>query len=140
MQRTTPILILFFTLLFMSTYAFASSPKWTRLFENSQGTAYVDLEGIMEKNGYVYFWSLVDYLRPTDQGFLSSKVYIKGDCSLFRVQNLRYVHYTQPMGRNNGQSSQPKRPEWRFLAPVSLMEIALKSVCKHASSSKFISR
>ena len=140
MQRIAPILLLFFSLFFMSGNAFASSTKWTRLFENSQGTAYVDLEGIMEKNGFVYFWSLVDYVKPTGQGFLSSKVYIKGDCRLFRVQNLRYVHYTQQMARNNGQSSQPKSPEWRHPPPVSLMEITLKSVCKHVSSLKSISR
>ena len=138
MRKITPIL--FLTLFFTSTCASTSSAKWTRLFENSQGTAYVDFERIREKNGYVYFWSLVDYLKTTGQGFLSSKAHIKGDCSLFRVQTLRYVHYTKPMGRNNGKSSELKSLEWRYPPPISLMEITLRSVCKHVSSSKSILR
>lgn len=135
MQKITPTLILTFTLSITSICASASSAKWTRIFENSKGTAYVDFEKIREKDGYVYFWSLVDYLRPTGQGILSSKAYIKGDCTLFRVQNLRYVHYIKPMGRDTGRSNRPVSPKWRHPPPVSLMEVALKSICKHISSS-----
>ena len=119
------------TLLFSVTSVSASSAKWERIFENATATLYLDFRRIEKKDHFVYFWSLVDYVKPTEQGHLSSAVYSKGDCKLFRVQRLSYTHYKAPMGRDGGQISKLKKREWRNPAPVSLLEVKLKSVCGH---------
>ncbi|MDP7557459.1 MAG: hypothetical protein QF687_06205, partial [Nitrospinaceae bacterium] len=60
-------LLLIFTLLF-STLLFStpSYSEWTKVGENMSGdTYYVDFERIRKHGGYVYYWSLGDYLKPT---------------------------------------------------------------------------
>ena len=124
-------LLLIFTLLFTSV--FFSSPSysgWTEVTKNVNGTTfYVDFERIRKHGGYVYFWELVDYLKPSPNGILSVKNYYQGDCKLFRYKFLSFVFYEQPMGGGTGESFSPKNPEWEYPSPNSINEIILKSVC-----------
>ena len=122
-----PIVIaLTFSVMFSST----SSAEWTRLGESVDGTTfYVDYERIRKHGGYVYFWMLGDYLKPTKFENFSSKRYQQGDCKLFRLKFLSYVHHKQPMGRDTGDSYSPKNPEWIYPPPNSIDEYILKSVC-----------
>ena len=91
-------------------------------------TSYVDFDKIRKHDGYVYYWDLTDYLEPMN-GDLSAIVYNQGDCELFRFKYLSFVYHKQPMGRDTGESNNPKNPEWEYPSPNSVGEIVLKAVC-----------
>jgi hypothetical protein len=129
MRNLTILLALVFTVMFSST----SFAEWKKVSESVDGdTFYVDFERIRKHGGYVYYWYLSDYLKPTEYGDLSGKVYHQGDCQLFRYKSLSYVHHKQPMGQDTGTDYSPKNPEWNYPSPNSSMETILKSVCAYA--------
>jgi hypothetical protein len=124
-------LLLIFTLIF-STLMFSSPSyaKWTKVSKNVKGnTYYVDLERIRKHDGYVYWWQLGDYLKPTKYGDLSSKTYNQVDCKLFRFKSLSYSFHKEPMGGGTGVMDNVPDKEWRYPSPNSVNEIILKSVC-----------
>ena len=126
MKTLLTISTLVFTVMFSST----SFAEWTKLARNAGGDdLYVDFERIRKHSGYVYYWELLDRLKPSSSGDLSSKAYVQGDCELFRVKRLSYVFHKQPMGRDAGDSATDKNPEWHYPSPNSLNEIILESVC-----------
>ncbi len=125
-------LLLIFTLLFTVLLSDPSYAEWTKLGKVRDGHFYyVDFERIRKHDGYVYYWELLDRLKPTNSGVLSSKGYLQGDCNLFRHKYLSFVHHKQPMGRDVGESNSPKNPEWKYPPPNSSAENILKSVCNH---------
>ena len=114
----------------LSTPVFA---EWKKVSENADGDSfYVDFERIRKHGGYVYYWDLLDYLKPTELGNLSGKSYAQGDCKLFRFKYLSFSFHKEPMGRGTGDSNSPKNPEWIYPPPNSSMETILKSVCNFA--------
>jgi hypothetical protein len=123
-------LLTIFTLVFTVMFSSTSYADWTKLGENVSGnTFYVDFERIRKHGGYVYWWDLIDYLKPTKFSNLSTEIYNQGDCKLFRYKGLSYIHHKQPMGRGTGDSKSPKNPEWKYPPPDSVIEGALKKIC-----------
>ena len=125
-------LTLIFTVVFSST----SFADWTKVGSNSDGkTYYVDFERIRKHDGYVYWWELVDFLKPDKWGDLSSKAYTQGDCKLFRVKNLSFSFHKEPMGEGRGETATPtgKNKDWIYPTPNSSFEIVLKEVCEYAN-------
>lgn len=133
MKTLLTIFTLVFTLMFSST----SFAEWTKVTANASGTAffYVDFEGIRKHDGYVYFWSLVDFLRPTEGGDLSGRVYYQSDCKIFRFKYLSAIFHKQPMGRDAGVFHSPT-PEWIHSKPGSVDEVLLQRVCLFAKWSE----
>ena len=129
MRRLTLLTVLFLSL--FSTPVFA---EWTKVGESvNDDTFYVDFERIKKHGGYVYWWDLIDYLKPFSTGTLSVKDYNQGDCKLFRYKRLSYSHHKQPMGRGTPSTSSNKPDkEWDYPPPNTVIEIILKSVCKYA--------
>ena len=126
MKKTIILLTLIFSVMFSSP----SYADWTKVSESVDGdTYYVDFERIRKHGGYVYWWYLTDYLKPTQPGHLSSKVYNQGDCKSFRRKGLSYSFHKEPMGGGTGDSISPKNPEWKYPSPNSSIETVLKSVC-----------
>ena len=124
-------LLLIFTLLF-STLMFStpSYAEWTKVSTNVDGdTFYVDFERIRKVDGYVFYWSLTDYLKPDDDGDLSAKTYKQGDCKLFRFKVLSWSFHKEPMGGGNGKTDNTPEKEWYYPPPDSSLETVLKSVC-----------
>ena len=110
-----------------------SSPsyaKWTKVGKNKNygNTFYVDFERIRKVDGYVYYWVLIDYLKPI-QGDLSGKVYKQGDCKLFRYKELSFSFHKQPMGGGTGDVQEPVKKGWQYPPPNSSVENILKIVC-----------
>jgi hypothetical protein len=121
------ILILLFSTVMFSSSSYAG---WTKADKNESGdTFYVDYERIRKHDGYVYWWVLLDKLKPLSTGMLSSKIYNQGDCKLFRFKHLSYVFHKEPMGGGTGDNFTPKNPEWDYPSPDSPMETILKQVC-----------
>ena len=131
MRHLTLILTLFFSTMFASP-AYA---KWEKVAVSVSGdTYYVDFDRIRTNGGYVYFWDLSDYLKPTKWGDLSAKSYKQGDCEMFRYKNLSFSYYKQPMGEVFGDSNSPPNPEWVYPSPNSSVEEMLKRVCEYAET------
>ena len=124
MHRVTLILTFLFSLMFSSP----SYSEWTWVVVNRGTTFYVDDDRIRKVDGYVYWWDMTDYLKPSE-GDLSAKVYNQGDCKLFRFKQLSFSFHKEPMGGGTGEVFNPKNPDWEYPPPNSVIETALKSVC-----------
>ncbi len=97
------------------------------------GTHYVDFERIKKHDGYVYYWELSDYLKPTPYGILSDKIYNQVDCKKFRYKRLSFSFHKEPMGGGTGEIYNEPDKEWIYPSPDSVGEITLKSVCQYAN-------
>ena len=129
MKKPTLILTLLFSTVMFSSPSYA---KWTKVTENAIGdTFYVDYERIRKHDGYVYFWSLRDALKPSEDGVLSGKIYRQGDCKLFRNKVLSVSFHKEPMGMGIADVKEiPKKFRgWEYPPSDSVIEVILKSVC-----------
>jgi hypothetical protein len=118
-------LILIFALLF-STPSYA---EWTLVGKSNNGdTNYIDLGRIRKNDGYIYFWVLADYLKPND-GYISTKMYLQGDCKLFRLKYLTFIFHKEPMGKGDFNRYNEPDKEWTYPNPNGLSEITLKAAC-----------
>ena len=129
MRKLTLLTTLIFTVMFSST----SFAEWKKVTENVKGTNYVDFERIRKRDGYVYYWVLIDLFKPKEYGIFSRKMYKQGDCISFRYKDLSYSFHKENMGEGTGPTKTPKNPEWRYPSPNSSIEIVLKSVCEYAN-------
>jgi hypothetical protein len=110
----------------LSTTTFAN---WTKVDESAIGNHYVDFDKIRTQNGFVYFWTLLDLLKPDPDGDLSYKNYKQGDCKLFRFKSLSFSFHKEPMGDGAGETGSPENPEWNYPSPNSGDKMTLKLVC-----------
>ena len=124
MKILTLILALTFSVMFSSP----SYAEWTgAVIEKGGDTYYVDFERIRKHDGYLYWWNLRDYLRPTKTGDLSYKTYTQGDCKMFRFKILVQSLHIQPMGRGTPSASSNKpEKEWSYPPPNTAIETILK--------------
>jgi hypothetical protein len=129
MNKLTLILTLFFSTMFASpVYA-----DWEKVIDGVNGTFYVDFDGILKNGGYVYFWRLTDYLKPTPQGVSSHERYFQGDCEFFRWKGLSWRYYKQPMGEGRPHITDPTPdPEWSYPPPNTSGEELLKQACRRS--------
>ena len=118
-------------LLFSLIISFNAYGDWTYQGDSVDGdTNYLDMDTIREHSGYVYFWTLIDYLKPTEYGDMSSKMYTQGDCGVYRIKYLSFTHSKQPMGKG-GETNNPPNPEWIYPPPGSGMDYDLSLVCDY---------
>ena len=114
-------------------FSSSSYAGWTAVTLDINGaTYYVDFERIRKHDGYVYWWLLEDYLKPSewkDLGYLSLKSYQQGDCKLFRYKNLSWSTHKEPMGVGTGDTGNVPDKEWNYPSPNSVGETVLQSVC-----------
>ncbi len=124
------ILILLFSILIsLNSYG-----EWTKINDDTEGSGYfIDLDAVIKHDGYVYFWRLKNYLKPTEWGDLSTKVYREGDCSLKRFKHLSYIWYKQPMGILESDSNTPTDPKWEYPDPDSIGYRLLNYVCDYVN-------
>ena len=117
------------TLLFSILISFNSYGEWVKVTESIDSNVfYVETNTIREKNGYVYFWYMTDYLIPSDSGVMSTQSYIQGDCNLKRDKTLAFLYYKKSMG--NGESTSYTPPDkWHYSPPSSAFSYVLNYVC-----------
>ena len=129
MKTPTILLALTFSVMFSST----SFAGWTKVTENVRGNIfYVDFERVRKHGGYVYFWTLIDFLKPDKDGDLSEKLYFQGDCKLFRYKSLSASFHKEPMGEGTPSSSNKPEKEWSYPPPNEVTEVILNRVCAYA--------
>ena len=123
------------TLLTVLVLSLLSTPvfgEWTKVSKNADATYYVDFDRIRKHGGYVYWWDLSDYWKPTKYGDLSAKLYKQGDCKLFRFKVLSDSFHKEPMGKGTGLMDNKPDKKWDYPSPNSSLETILKSVCEYA--------
>ncbi len=121
-------LLTIFTLVFTVMFSSTSFSGWTKFGHGGGTTYYMDLERIRKQGGYVYYWVLHDYLKPTKQGHLSIKSYNQGDCKVMRYKYLSAVFHNQPMGRDTGKTIKPP-DQWEYASPNTVEEFFLEKAC-----------
>ena len=124
-----PILL---ALTFSVMFSSSSFAGWTKIGTNVDGsTHYVDFERIRKHDGFVYYWTMGDYLKPTSQGYLSNQSYYQGDCKVFREKTLTEHYFMDQMGRGTRTiwNLTEGQRQWMFPPPGSAMEVILKLVC-----------
>jgi len=82
-------LLTIFTLVFNVMFSTTSFGGWTKVTENSMGTYHVDFKRIRKHNWFVYYWELVNLLKPFNR-VLSYKIFHQGDCKLLRHKILSF--------------------------------------------------
>ena len=125
------ILTTFLSSFMMSSVAHA---EWTKVSESVKGDiGYVDLGRIKKHDGKIYFWFLVDLLKPNSVGMISFLSYIEGECGRFRYRELTTTFYEGAMGSGKISSKANNPSDWSYPPPNSTSEIVLKTVCNHQS-------
>jgi hypothetical protein len=108
--------------------------EWTKVSESVKGnTHYVDFERIRKQDGSVYFWEVLNFLKPLG-AFLSVKKYKQIDCKIFRFKELRWFFHRKPMGRGTGENLASPPEKWDYPPPGSSNELVLKSVCDYVKN------
>jgi hypothetical protein len=110
--------------------------KWTEVGKSvvDGDTFYVDLERIKKHSGKVYYWQLGDFLKPTETGVFSSKIYNEAECGRFRNRILNSTLYKGSMASGEVfHSNNTPEKNWTYPSPNSMNEATLKAVCNHKS-------
>jgi hypothetical protein len=112
--------------------SFNSYGKWTEVVESEGGdTMYIDTSTIKERNGYVYYWELTNWLKPSKYGDMSYKAYVEVDCAMVRSKYLSAAFYTQHMTLGTFTSSPLTNEEWRYLSPGSVGAEKINYACNY---------
>lgn len=111
-------------------FSAGSWAEWTFFTQSvDENKVYLDIDRIQKNGGYVYVWSLVDYIKPDKWGDMSAKRYYEVDCKALRYKPLTNIYYKEPMGEGSGESSRFHSPEWVSPSPNSIIESMLNTVC-----------
>lgn len=126
MNKPTLLTTLMLALMFLST----SFAEWEKVDESVDRSIYVDFKRIVANEGYVYYWDLVDHLKPTSHGDLSAKTYYEADCDVpqkYRV--LSVLAYKESMGEGSRSRELEGDKKWQYPSPDSVIENVIADVC-----------
>ena len=134
---TMKYLLLITTLTTSLMFSAGSWAEWTEVVEGAAGDKYyVDLDRMREHGGYVYYWTLQDYIKPDKYGDYSDMFHKEGDCKRLRARALSLTSYKQPMGGGKGEdntssSTAAGDSTWKYPRPGTVAEALLEAVCAH---------
>ena len=124
------LLLLSFLWFSINTYA----ASWEKVVDVDGDTYYVDLENIKRHNGYIYYWTMYDYLEPMPKlGFLSGIGKYKVDCQQKKQTWISLSLYSQNMGKGKLLSDE-KPNQTIYLQPQMPMFKAMEFVCNQGKS------
>ena len=121
-------LILILTFLFpVSSFA-----DWIEVNSTKDGdTFYLDFFSVKERNGLVYYWSLIDFLKPTSTGALSVKSLQEVNCNIPRKEReLPASYFSSPMGKGTPLVTYNKERPWRDSQPDTILKFMINQVCE----------
>ena len=91
--------------------------------------SYIDFDNVWKDNGYIYYWTLLDYSKPEyETDTLSMKLYNRADCLSFKYEILVLLNYKKPMAQGKGQKDALKGG-WYYPKKKSLLGRNLQSLC-----------
>ena len=120
-------------LLFSLMLSFNSYGEWREIsVSNESGDiSYVDINSIKERDGYVYWWEMVDYLKPRESGYMSDKSYGYVNCSSMGYEYLQLTFYKHSMGSGESRTITPTSSGWHYAPSDSVGGKMLDFVCKY---------
>ena len=129
MKHTLKTLAL--TIVLLLGWVSVSYAEWKKITETLDAVIYVDFERTRKHDGHVYWWDMVDLLKPDEFGFLSRKSYYQGDCKRFRFKVLSIHSSKEPMtGKiDNSFTFKFDDYDWSYPVPDSAMEVVFNQVC-----------
>ena len=119
-------------LLFSILISFNSHGQWLHAGDDSDGDKhYMDFTTIQKNNGYVYYWSLIDYLKPY-KGDFSVTIYSEVNCNIpFKSRMISINYHKRPMGVTLRKTDNTTYG-WNYPGPGSIVENILRMVCGYA--------
>ena len=121
------LILLSFSLLL----SFNSYGEWTRVGLDSEKTIYIDINTIIEKDEFIYWWNMVD----SNLDDYSVKLYAQGDCLFPRLKILSRLYYYQAKGLGESDNDTPDNPLWEYHPPDTWKGFLLSNACKLVNSS-----
>ena len=119
--------------LFSILISFNSYGEWELIGGDVNGNdVYIDKDTIKEHGGHVYAWTMRNYLEPSPEGVLSTKLYRKVDCYVNREMILSFVAYDQSMGIGKTLVTYTPPKEWDYPSPGTTGAYSLKYICGYA--------
>ena len=120
------LILLFSILISLNSYG-----DWEFFGVNKNNTTfYINFEKIKKIDGYIYYWTLSDLLKPDKDGDFSYSGYYQGDCSFYRIMTLSEFYYKQPMGEGK-VTTNTQNPKWQYPPPESMHIHMLKKICDY---------
>ena len=102
MKNYSKILIVSIFLYIFSVANCFAEYNWKKIGSNIDGDVnFVDLTSIKKVGNNAFYFRLMDYIKPSDQGDLSSKVYFEVNCLDLSYRYIKDFYYKEPMG--NGE-------------------------------------
>ena len=130
MKNNSKIIIIIFIYFFSVENCFADF-NWKKIGSTTAGdVSYVDLSSIKKVGNNVFFFRLMDYIKPTNQGDLSSKIYFEVNCLDLSYRYIKDFYYKQPMG-NGEYTIFDEIGEWENNTKGSIGEDVRKFACNY---------
>jgi len=127
MKKITILLVIIFTFLFSTT----SWGDWEPVSKTLGGVIfYYDKDRVRKSGKYLYFWELIDYIKPDKWGDLSTTTYVQLDCSIFRFKNLKHQFYNKSMGEGKMTGEWTPKDKWEYPQPNTTGEGLYKKICE----------
>ena len=126
------LLFIIITFIFVNN-AYAEWKMWGT--DGKDIVYYLNYNSIEIKDGYVFYWFLMNYLNPNKNAPKSTAMYLKADCNIFEVKPIKAVFFLDAMGKNKkNEFNYSLNEAWRSYAPNSNPRIMLNSICKKAKN------
>jgi len=114
--------------------SFNSYGGWSLVVTSSQNAEYyVDFDRISNKNGYLYYWNLVNFPKTEKSPYAaSSKRLYEVDCNPpNKERRLAYYRYESAMGEGPVNTEQILTLAWVYAPPGSIREMIFAEVCQY---------
>ena len=119
---------------FFFFFTFSLNAKWEKVTEGFNGQGfYVDIEKIQENDNFIYFWQLIDYLKPDEYGDLSARIFIEANCKNFSFRWLYLAYHKEAMGADQARVVQASKVVSKWQSPYSetTSKAVLEYVCNY---------
>ena len=118
-------------LLFSVMISFNSYGEWSLVVTSTdKAEYYIDFDRVSNKNGYVYYWNLVNYPNVREDSQASSTRLYQVDCNPpYKERRLAYYFYYSAMGNGPVSTEQILTLDWVYAPPGSVREIMLEEIC-----------
>ena len=106
--------------------------EWLYFGDSKHGDKhYYDPETIINDGKYLYYWTVIDLLKPNPFGDMSVKMFTKLDCDRLRFKFIQVLYYEKPMVSGSINDESPVDKKWYTAEdPDIITEDLLKHICK----------
>ena len=122
------VILIFFKLIFI----LPGQEHWKKVTTGSNGyDFYINLLSVEERASKVYFWQLINYIKPDEYGDMSAKIFIESDCVNLRYKWIAFSYHKEPMGKDSSIKKKPTKnlSRWQVASPHSTAKSILDYVC-----------